>query len=117
MIMGRIVRMSMSFILILGGQHLGAQTYQIPPSRSTYSQVPYISDAAMEECVKLYNDAKWVGDEINRMDVNSYSQSSVNNYNKKVASHSQMTASFNNECAGKQSESAYKAARKLNSLN
>ena len=31
-------------------------TYEIPPS-TTGSYAPYISDSAMEQCVKLYNKA------------------------------------------------------------
>ena len=41
------------------------QTYQVPPSSSTRSNVPYISDEAMKQCVISYNKAKWLADEIN----------------------------------------------------
>ncbi|SHN93072.1 hypothetical protein BHECKSOX_2103 [Bathymodiolus heckerae thiotrophic gill symbiont] len=68
----------------------------------------------MEQCIILYNEAKWLGKEINSIQVNSYSQSSVNNYNNKVEQHTQMTSAFNKDCAGTQSESAYRAAQKLN---
>lgn len=54
---------------------------------------------------------------VNEMDgtqVNNYSQTSVDSYNNKVHSHTEMINYFNNNCAGKQSESAYKAAQKLN---
>lgn len=95
-------------------QSLVAETYKVPPSSSTSSHVPYISDAAMEQCVKLYNNAEWLEKEINSIQVDSYNQTSVNNYNNKVRKHSQMTSTFNKDCAGKQSESAYKAAQKLN---
>ena len=91
-----------------------AETYVVPPTSSTNSSVPVISDAAMEECVKLYNEAKWLGNKINSIAVNTYSQESVGNYNKKIQSHSKMTDTFNRDCAGKQSRSAYEAAKKLN---
>lgn len=98
----------------LSVQNLAAETYQIPPSERTGSNVPYISDKAMERCVQLYNEAKWLQNEIGAIRVDRYSQSSVDNYNKKVAEHSRMISDFNQGCAGKQSESAYKAAQKLN---
>jgi len=91
-----------------------ARTYEVPPTSSTRSSVPVISDEKMEECVKLYNKAKWLGDEINSMYVNQYDSSSVNTYNKKVKQQQAMTRKFNAECAGKQSYSAWKAAQKLN---
>jgi hypothetical protein len=91
-----------------------AQEYVVPPSDSTRSHVPVISDAAMEKCVKLYNESKWLGEKLNKIVVDSYSQESVDSYNQKIKSHSTMTATFNEKCAGKQSQSAYDAAKKLN---
>ena len=91
-----------------------ARTYEVPPTLSTRGSVPVISDEKMEECVKLYNKAKCLGDEINSMYVNQYDSNSVNNYNNKVRQQSSMTRKFNAECAGKQSYSAWKAAQKLN---
>ena len=91
-----------------------SQEYVVPPSDSTRSHVPVISDATMEKCVKLYNEAKWLGEKLNKIVVDSYSQESVDNYNKEIKAHSTMTATFNKECAGKQSQSAYDAAKKLN---
>jgi hypothetical protein len=91
-----------------------ARTYEVPPTSSTRGSVPVISDEKMEECVKLYNDAKWLSNEINSMYVNQYDSNSVNNYNNKVRKHSSMIRKFNAECAGKQSYSAWKAAQKLN---
>lgn len=91
-----------------------SRDYVVPPSSSTSANVPYISDEAMEQCVIIYNKAKWLGEEINRTSVNQYSKSSVNNYNAKVNRHSGMIDYFNDNCAGKQSESAYRAAQKLN---
>lgn len=32
------------------------QTYKVPPTSSSYNNVPVISDQKMEECVKLYNE-------------------------------------------------------------
>lgn len=91
-----------------------AKNYEIPPSNTTYSNVPYISDEAMEKCVILYNQAKWLAEEINATQVDRYSQISVDAYNHIISTHSQMITAFNRDCAGKQSESAYKAAQELN---
>ena len=93
---------------------LTAQSYVIPPASTTRNHVPVISDEKMEQCVKLYNESKWLFEKINRTRVDSYSQQSVNNYNAMVNKHSGMTNKFNSECAGKQSRSACEAARKLN---
>lgn len=73
-----------------------------------------ISDATMEECVKLYNEMKWLGQELDTIQVDQYSEVSVNNYNAKVNKQQQMQNYFNQNCAGKQSYSASKAAEKLN---
>jgi len=100
--------------VILISQSLFANQYQVPPTSSTRGSVPVISDAAMEECVKLYNKAKWLMEDIDRTQVDNYSQSSVNSYNTKVNRHGNMIKNFNRNCAGKQSYSAYKAAQKLN---
>lgn len=96
------------------GSNAFSKDYQIPPSNTTHANVPWISDAAMEQCVKIYNEAKWLSEEIDRTIVNQYSQSSVDSYNSKVNRHSTMIRNFNSGCAGKQSESAYRAAQKLN---
>lgn len=97
-----------------GADNSFAQKYEIPPTDFSYSNVPHISDEAMEKCVLLYNQTKWLAEEINVTQVDRYSQVSVNTYNQKVLRHSQMVAEFNKDCAGKQSESAYKAAQELN---
>lgn len=91
-----------------------SKEYEIPPTSRTSANVPWISDAAMEQCVKIYNEAKWLGEEIDRTTVNQYSQTSVDLYNSKISRYSEMVDSFNRKCAGKQSESAYRAAQKLN---
>ena len=93
---------------------LTAQSYVIPPTSSTRNHVPVISDEKMEQCVKLYNEAEWLLEKINGIQVDSYSQKSVDNYNAMVSKHFRMTNRFNAECAGKQSRSACEAARKLN---
>ncbi len=90
------------------------QEYEVPPSDSTSSGAPYISDEAMKECVRIYNEAKWLADEIDGGEVDQYSEVSVNAHNDKVARHTSMTEAFNRDCAGKQSESAYRAAQELN---
>ena len=100
--------------MIISTQQVMAKQYEVPPSSSTYGHVPYISDEAMEQCVILYNKAKDLGQELRTMYVDRYSQSSIDAYNRKVDLHTQMTTQFNSQCAGKQSESAYRAAQKLN---
>ena len=92
-----------------------AQQYVVPPSKSTRQHVPVISDAAMEKCVKLYKEANWLNDKLGMMVVDSYDQDAVAKYNGEIDKHSIMTNKFNKDCAGKQSQSAYEAARKLNS--
>ena len=94
-----------------------AKKYEIPPSKSTSLHTPYISDKAMEECVILYNETKWLGDEISATQVDRYSQSSVNAYNEELSRFNRKTDIFNKDCAGKQSESAYKATLELNKNN
>jgi len=96
---------------------LSAREYIAPPSSSTRGSVPVISDEAMEKCVKIYNEAKWLREEINDTYVNQYDNTSVNNYNQKVNKVKRMTNYFNQNCAGKQSYSAWKAAQKLNGRN
>ncbi len=90
------------------------QEYEVPPSDSTSSSAPVISDDAMKECVRIYNEAKWLADEIDGAEVDQYSEVAVNAHNDKVARHTSMTDAFNRDCAGKQSESAYRAAQELN---
>ncbi|MDF1690403.1 MAG: hypothetical protein P1U35_12425 [Cycloclasticus sp.] len=101
-------------LFLLVTQNVYAQRYEVPPTASTSSGVPIISDNAMEQCVKLYNNAKWLGENLSATQVNNYDSASVNGYNKKVKQHGQMTARFNRDCAGKQSRSAAEAAKKLN---
>lgn len=100
--------------ILLTSINISAYEYKVPPSSSTSGSVPYISDQAMEECVMVYNDAIRLKDKIDTIQVDRYSQQSVDNYNNKVNRHSNMTNKFNRDCAGKQSYSAWKAAQKLN---
>ena len=93
---------------------LVAAEYKVPPTKTTHSSVPYISDKAMKKCVVLYNHAEWLKDELNTMNVDQYSQKSIDNYNNKVNRHTTMTQKFNRNCAGKQSYSAWKVAQELN---
>lgn len=90
------------------------QRFVAPPTSTTTSHVPTISDEAMEECVKIYNEAKWIGEKIDTTVVDNYSQDSVSAYNKMVTQHQQRQNKFNAQCAGKRSYSACKAAQKLN---
>jgi hypothetical protein len=64
--------------------------------------------------LKLYNDAKWLLEEIDANEVDQYDEASVNAYNDKVSRHISMADAFNSDCAGKQSESAWRAAQELN---
>ena len=73
--------------------------YEIPPSSSTFGYVPVISDRQMEECVRVYNN-------ILRIERNM-SSSQVSQYNNSVNW-------YNNNCAGKQSQSACEATNRLN---
>lgn len=91
--------------------------YTAPPTSSTSGYIPVISDELMEKCVEIYNQAKWLGEELQNTYVNQYSQTSVNNYNNKVGQHQSMITWFNQNCAGKQSRSACEAARELNRKN
>ncbi|PCC99191.1 hypothetical protein [Halopseudomonas pelagia] len=91
-----------------------AQTYVIPPSDSTTRHVPVISDLAMEQCVSDYNESNWLEQDIKRTTIDEYSQASVDAYNAKIERLNNMTSAFNQNCAGKQSASAAKAAEKLN---
>lgn len=101
-------------LIVWYGQIIFAKQYEVPPSSTTRNSVPVISDEAMEACVKLYNEIKWLGQELDTIQVDRYSEVSVNNYNAKVNKQQQMQNYFNQNCAGKQSESAKKAADNLN---
>lgn len=101
-------------LFIENGQIASAKQYEVPPSSSASNGVPVISDRAMEVCVELYNEMKWLGQELNSIQVDQYSETSVNNYNIKVNKHEQMRRNYNQNCAGRQSYSASKAAEKLN---
>ena len=94
--------------------HVVARNYEVPPSVTTSLSTPYISDEAMEKCVILYNETKWLEEEISGIQVDRYSQASVDAYNEKSSRFNKMTDLFNRDCAGKQSESAYRAALELN---
>ena len=104
-------------VLLLTTQLVNAQVYVVPPSSTVSHSVPTISDEAMRQCVILYNDAKRLKTDLNSMYVDNYSQASVDKYNHKVSRHSQMINQFNRDCAGKQSESARRAAEELNRQN
>lgn len=56
------------------------QRYVAPPISTTTSHVPTISDAAMEECVRLYNEAKWISEKLETTYVDNYNEDSVNTY-------------------------------------
>ena len=96
---------------------LANQHYVVPPTSSTRGYVPVISDEMEQQCVEICNQAKWLGDSLQNTYVDQYSIASVNSYNQQVAQHSQMIDWFNQNCAGKQSYSACKAAMELNRQN
>lgn len=96
---------------------LSAQIYQVPPTFSSSSYGQTISDEKMEECIVLYNEAKWLVNQLDSIKVNTSIEEDVNSYNLQVEKHRRMTLKFNDECAGKQSLSACKAAQKLNAQN
>ncbi len=93
------------------------RNYEIPPSKTTSSSAPYISDTAMEQCVRLYNEIRWLAEDIQHSQVNRNSLSSINAYNQLIDQYSRMVEQFNIDCAGRQSESAHQAAQKLNEEN
>ncbi|SMD00211.1 hypothetical protein SAMN02746065_1207 [Desulfocicer vacuolatum DSM 3385] len=104
-------------LLIMGACGIATaddKIYKIPPSSTTYSSVPYISDHEMEQCVRLYNEIRWLGDDIKNKQTTLYTQSAINSYKNLADRYSSMVNKFNCDCAGKQSESAYRAAQKLN---
>jgi hypothetical protein len=103
-----------SLMTLICSSQAYSQTYEIPPSSSTLGHVPYISDKDMKRCVEIYNEANWLADRLKETTVNQYSQTSVDSYNSKVDQQSRMINYFNDSCAGKQSESAYRAAQELN---
>lgn len=96
---------------------LANQHYITPPTSSTHGYVPVISDEMEQQCVEIYNQAKWLGDSLQNTYVDQYSIASVNAYNQQVEQHSQMIDWFNQNCAGKQSYSACKVAMELNRKN
>lgn len=92
-----------------------AKEYQVPPS-STGPSAAYISDAAMERCIIVYNQMLDIERELSRasLTLDRYDAGAVNAYNQQVDQHRTMSRQFNRDCAGKSSESAYRAAQALN---
>lgn len=91
-----------------------ANQYIMPPTTGTNGYVPVMSDQQTEQCVEIYNKANWLKDTINQTYVNQYSSEEVNQYNNNIIQLNQWTSWFNQNCAGKQSYSACKAAQELN---
>lgn len=90
--------------------------YEVPPSsRANYpTSVPSISDEAAKKCVELYNEAQWLREDIESTKVDRYNQAAIDAYNANITSYRDMIDNFNSDCAGKQSQSAKKAAQELN---
>ncbi|MCR5084082.1 MAG: hypothetical protein K6A65_01100 [Succinivibrionaceae bacterium] len=86
---------------------LAAGPYVPPPSSATTGHVPVISDEAMEQCVKAYNET---------LDLQRSLQGggSPGDYNRKAARYNSLVDWFNANCAGRQSRSACEAANLLN---
>lgn len=107
-------RFILTAFLFLFSCLINAQQYVMPPTSSTSGYVPVISDELMEQCVEIYNKADWLDKELNSTYLNQYSSYEVAEYNRKVNQVNQWTNWFNQNCAGKQSYSACKAAQELN---
>lgn len=105
-------------LLIMSVANAQDTTYEVPlSSNSAASNIPNISDADMERCVEIYNEAKRLKEELDNAQVNLSLPASVDAYNSKASLYSQMSGHFNSNCAGKQSESADRVTKKLNQLN
>lgn len=105
--------MKLKIVLLFFINLLNAQQYVAPPTTSSGSG-GVISDAEMEKCVRIYNEAIWLKEKLEKTNLDRTSSAAVNVYNEKVREFTNMTNYFNNNCAGKQSYSAWKAAQKLN---
>lgn len=105
---------SLCLMTILTGNCLSDQVYTTPPSARSYGHVPVISDEMMQKCVEVYNQAKWLKDELSAKQYSLNSNEAVQDYNNKVNEVNSLSNWFNQNCAGKQSRSACEAANKLN---
>lgn len=86
--------------LSIGLIQVFSQEYEMPPTvKGRYGTM--ISPAEMEECIKLYNEIKWLNEEIDRTVVDQYSSYSVNAYNNKVNDSNMMSQRYNRDCAKK----------------
>lgn len=108
----KIIGLSLGLLLISTTTY--SKTYEVPPSSSSSSHAPVISDELMKQCVILYNQAMQLEKILANTIVNQYSAYEVNNYNINVNRLRQLVSSFNMNCAGKQSESAYRITKELN---
>ncbi len=90
------VRVALLFLCAVG--YVWGNSYEVPPSSSTYGYVPVISDRQMEECVRVYNEIL----------------SMERSINPQVSQYNSYVDWYNTNCAGKQSQSACEAANKLN---
>ena len=92
-------------------------TYEVPiSSNSIATNIPEISDDGMVQCIEIFNEAKWLKEELDNVQVNISLPESVNAYNSKASHYSQLADYFNINCAGKQSEPAVRVTQKLNQL-
>ncbi len=116
---GRILSILVVLVLVMGGVNIcySERSYEMPPTYFTQDFVPVISDDAMVECIKVYNEATWLKEKLASLTVNQYSRDEVDAYNTKVSEVNRMTSWYNSQCAGKQSYSACKAANEINRKN
>lgn len=105
---------SLCLMTALTGNCLSDQVFTVPPSDSSYRYAPVISDEMMQKCVEVYNQTKWLKDELSAKQYNLNSNKAVKDFNKKVDEVNSLSSWFNQNCAGKQSKSACEATNKLN---
>lgn len=110
----KVCKLSIALSILATNISYTQDIYVSPPTQVSSGYVPVISDEQMEKCVKMYNEAKWIQDELSRSSIDMNSNKSVDNYNLKVRKVNDMINWFNANCAGKQSRSACEAANKLN---
>ena len=79
---------------------LYAKSYEMPQIEFKKGNVPMISDEQIEFCVKLYNQIKWLSEDLTKQK-SSKNQANARIYNINVKKYRNLANLFNNECAGK----------------
>jgi hypothetical protein len=110
-----VVAFAVSIFPLLASSALG-QTYKVPPSNNTSSYPQSISDDEMKRCVALFNEKEWLYEEIerDRPQVDRYSPASVDAFNNQVETFNSMNSDYDENCEGKNSESAEEQTQELN---